>query len=114
MTDTLLIVGAIILISVAALLAVRVMRLSFKNLVLGLSGAIVGLLIGALLSIPLNTLAPPYSSVFPIISTILITLIMIGAFENQAAVLGKILPFMKKLDASDLIDTNLPLSLIHI
>ncbi|MFI5240290.1 MAG: PIN/TRAM domain-containing protein [Candidatus Saccharimonadia bacterium] len=108
MTDTLLIVGAIILISLAALLAVRVMRLSFKNLVLGLSGAIVGLLIGALLSIPLNTLTPPYSSVFPIIITILITLIMIGAFVNQATVLGKILPFMKKIDASDFSEANLP------
>src|ERR1700682_3166113 len=98
MTNTLIVIGVVFLVVGAALAGLRIMRLSFKNLVLGLSGAIVGLLIGALLSLPLGTLPAPYSSVFPIVTTVLITLIMIGAFVNQASVLSKILPFMRKLD----------------
>lgn len=97
MQDTFIIIGVVLLMAATGLVAVRVMRLSFKNLALGLSGAIVGLLIGALLSIPLGSLPSPYSSVFPIVITILITLVMIGAFVNQSEVLSSLLPFMKHI-----------------
>lgn len=97
MTNTVVILGIILLMAGAGLAAVRIMRLAFKNLVLGLSGAIVGLLIGALLSIPLGTLPAPYSSVFPVTLTILITMVMVGAFVNQSEILTSLLPFMKHL-----------------
>jgi uncharacterized protein YacL len=95
MSETTIITGVMLLLAVAGLLAVRLMRLSFRNLILGLCGAITGLLLGALLSIPLSNLPAPFNSILPIVSSILITLILIGAFVNQGEVLSQLMPFAK-------------------
>lgn len=97
MADIIIVLGVLLLMAAAGLVAVRIMRLSFRNLILGISGAIIGLLIGALLSFPLGSLPAPYSNVFPIVITVLVTTIMIGAFINQSETLTTALPFLRRL-----------------
>jgi uncharacterized protein YacL len=106
--DTITVVGIIGLLIIAAVAATRIMRLSFRNLILGLSGALIGLLIGALLSLPLGSLPAPLSNVFPIIVTILAAAVMIGAFVNQSEAFASLLPFMRRL--SELDGTSAPAS----
>ncbi len=81
----------------AAFIAIKLMRLSFRNLVLGISGAIVGLLLGALLSLPLGNLPTPFGTVLPLVVSLLLTVVMIGAFVNQAEQLAHLLPFFRPL-----------------
>ncbi len=101
MSETIIVIGIIGLLLTAAVAAIRIMRLSFRNLILGLSGAIVGLLIGALLSLPLGSLPPPFSNIFPIVVTMLASAVMIGAFINQSEALTSLLPFMRRLSDLD-------------
>ncbi len=101
MSNMIIIIGVIGLLVIAAIAAIRIMRLSFRNLVLGLGGALVGLLIGALLSLPLGSLPAPLSNIFPIVVTILAAAVMIGAFVNQSETFASLLPFMRKLSELD-------------
>jgi uncharacterized protein YacL len=97
MTEAILVVSIIGLMLVAAFTAVKLMRLSFKNLILGISGAITGLLIGALLSLPLGNLPAPFGSILPLVSSLLVTVVMIGAFINQAEHIAHMVPFLRPL-----------------
>jgi uncharacterized protein YacL len=106
MTEPFVVVSIVALLVLAALAAIRIMRLSFKMLILGIAGAIVGLLIGALLGLPLGNLPSPFGTIFPLVSSLLITVIMIGAFVNQAESLAHMLPFMKPL--ADSVDAASP------
>lgn len=101
MTETIIVIGVIGLLFAAAIAAIRIMRLSFRNLILGLTGALVGLLIGALLSLPLGNLPSPLNNIFPIVVAILAAAIMIGAFVNQSEAFASLLPFMSKLSELD-------------
>ncbi len=105
MSEAVIIIGVIVLLACAGLAAVRIMRLSFRSLILGLSGAIIGLLIGALLSLPLSSLPTPFSNIFPILVTVLAVAVMIGAFVKQSDTFASLLPFMRRLsDTGDILD----------
>lgn len=79
----------IALVVVAAVLGLgllglsKIMKLSLRGLAVLLAGSISGLLIGALLSIPLGRLPEPLGSVLPIVVTLLFALIMIRVFHAQ-------------------------------
>lgn len=75
------VIGAIL--ALVAFAAIKLMRLSFRDLALGLGGTIVGLLLGALLSAPLGRLPEPFGSLLPIVVSVLVTVMMIGVFLNQ-------------------------------
>jgi uncharacterized protein YacL len=88
-----IIVGAII--AVAAYAALKLARLSFKDLILGLSGTITGLLLGALLSVPLGRLPQPFGGLLPIVVSVLVTLVMIAVFMGQRQHLPSLWPLLR-------------------
>ncbi|MBW3538078.1 hypothetical protein KY386_01130 [Candidatus Parcubacteria bacterium] len=99
MTEPLLAALIVTLMAVTGLAALKLMRLSFKNLMLGTGGAIVGLLLGALLSVPLSRLPTPFGDVLPVAISLMLGVVMIGVFLNQAAALTGLLPFLRPADA---------------
>lgn len=74
---------AALAIAVTIYVALKLAHIQFRNLALGIGGTITGLLLGALLSVPLGKLPSPYGSLLPITITILLTLVMIPTFINQ-------------------------------
>jgi uncharacterized protein YacL len=95
MSDNLLILVIGLVIAAAAYMALKLVRLSLKDLALGLAGTITGLLLGALLSVPLGKLPQPFGSVLPIVVTVLLTLILIAVFIGQRQQLVGLLPLLR-------------------
>jgi uncharacterized protein YacL len=84
---------AILLLTVL-LAAIKAVRLSIQSLVIGLVGAITGLLCGALLSVPLGTLPEPFSTILPIILTILLAICLSAVALSQREGILKHFPLL--------------------
>src|SRR5438105_859867 len=61
----------------------KVLKLSLPDLIVLTVGTIVGLIVGALLSIPLSKLPNPYGNIMPIIITLIIALAALRLFFSQ-------------------------------
>lgn len=83
MTDTITLVVIITILVLGLFGLSRIIKLSLRGLAVLLSGSIVGLLIGALISLPLGRLPDPLGSILPIVVSLLATLIMIRVFHYQ-------------------------------
>lgn len=83
MTNKLLVLGIVALVAVTGYFALKLVKVSLNKLVLGIGGTIVGLLVGALLSVPLGKLPEPYGGILPIVVTVLSAFLMIAVFINQ-------------------------------
>lgn len=83
MINNLLALSIVAIALAAAYIALKLMRLSLHSLFLGVGGAIVGLLLSALLSVPLGKLPEPFGSILPIVATALLTIVMIAVFVRQ-------------------------------
>ncbi len=82
-------------VAIATWAALKLTHLSIGALFIGLAGTITGLLVGALLSLPLGRLPGLYGDALPLVFSLLITVITVGVFINQRqAILGN-LPFLK-------------------
>ncbi len=95
MTDlavfSIIIVGALLVI----LAVLRLRHASMQDLVLGLMGAIVGLLLGALVSVPVSKLPEPWGSLLPLILSVILTVTAMSVIlARRSAILHK-LPFLK-------------------
>jgi uncharacterized protein YacL len=83
MTEQIVLVVIIAILALGLLGLSKIMQLSLRKLAVLLSGSIVGLLLGALLSIPLGRLPEPLGNILPIVVTLLFALIMIRVFHYQ-------------------------------
>ncbi len=95
MTNSVAAALIVVLLLSILLAAIRAMRLSLQNLVIGLTGTIVGLLCGALVSIPLSNLTEPYSNILPIALTLGLAVIMTAVAYAQRGNILRILPMLE-------------------
>jgi uncharacterized protein YacL len=90
--DTLLFAVIAVIIFTGLLGFTRIARLNIKNLLVLVAGGTAGALIGALMSIPLGSLPPPYGSVLPIVVSLLSIAGMLKVFYDQRESLNNLLP----------------------
>jgi uncharacterized protein YacL len=95
MTDTL--VPSLIIMGVLTVLLalLRLRHVSLQGLALGLIGAILGLLLGALASVPLSKLPQPFGAITPVAVTIATTLVLMAVVLGRRNALLKQLPFLR-------------------
>jgi len=72
----------------------RLRHVSIQGLVFGLSGAIIGLLLGALASVPLSNLPSPIGSTLPIAVSVVLTFVMMGVMNSRQSALLAMMPFL--------------------
>ncbi len=93
-----LIVLVILIVSFLILGAIiRVAKLPLFRLMLVAVGAILGLLLGALCSIPLAHLPDPLGSIMPAIVSLILTIGVVMAVLSQGDVIMEYLPWLQKL-----------------
>ncbi|HSX01803.1 MAG TPA: PIN domain-containing protein [Candidatus Saccharimonadia bacterium] len=100
MTNTMVFSLAIIAILVVLLGVLRLRHISLQALILGVMGSIVGLVLGALASVPLSKLPEPLGSTLPMVVSVLFTIGAIVVVSSRRAAFLKLLPFLA-LDAKD-------------
>ena len=94
MTDTMTISLTIMGVLVFLLGVLRLRHISIQGLVFGLSGAILGLLLGALASVPLSKLPAPVGNTLPVAVSIILTVVMIGIMNARRSALTALIPFL--------------------
>lgn len=92
---SLIIVGLLLVI----LGVVRLRHVSLQGIIFGLTGAITGLILGALVSLPLGQLPNPYGSLLPLAVSLVLMLSFIWLVQVQREALLHMLPFLR-LDGS--------------
>jgi uncharacterized protein YacL len=98
MTDTMVLSLIIVSVLVVLLAVLRLRHVSLQGLVLGLIGAILGLLLGALASVPLSKLPGPWGGIMPMVVSIGFTLILMAAVLSRRRVLLSQLAFLRMDD----------------
>ncbi len=91
-TDLIIIVGGILIVALGVM---RLRRVSLQGLMLGLAGAIIGLIIGALASLPLAQLPHPYGSIMPLVVSLLLMIVFIGLVLARRDSILHLLPFLQ-------------------
>ncbi len=94
MTQTMAFSLTVVGVLVVLLGLLRLRHVSLQGLVFGLLGAITGLLIGALASVPLSKLPQPIGSVLPLAVTLTITFAMMAIMLARRSALLAIMPFL--------------------
>jgi uncharacterized protein YacL len=95
MTDSMVFTLSIVGVLIILLAFLRLRHVSVQGLALGLIGAILGLLLGALASAPLSKLPAPLGGILPLAMSIAFTVVLIGILlSRRNAILG-IMPFLK-------------------
>lgn len=95
MTETMVFSLTIVGVLVVVLGILRLRHVSLQGLVLGLMGAIVGLLLGALASVPVSKLPQPWGGTLPVLVTVVFTLAMIVIVLSRRSALLHLLPVLK-------------------
>jgi len=98
MTDITIGVLVIAGVVVVALAILRLRHISFPSLMLSLAGAIFGLLLGALASVPLSKLPSPFGAIMPLAVTTILTLILIGAAVSRRRTLSAQFAWLREPD----------------
>jgi uncharacterized protein YacL len=83
-------VGALIII----LCVLRLRRLSLQGVVFGVTGAILGLIISALASVPLSKLPDPLGGIAPVVASVVFTILTVALVWSQRPVLLALFPFL--------------------
>lgn len=89
-TTSLIILGALLIV----LGIMRLWRVSLSALVFGFTGAVIGLLLGALASVPLNNLPGIYGTIVPIAVSLLFTITAVAILLSRRALIVEHLPFL--------------------
>jgi uncharacterized protein YacL len=106
MTESMVFTLALVGVLVVLLAFLRLRHVSVQGLALGLIGAIIGLMLGALASAPLSKLPSPFGDVLPLTISVIFTALMIGlVLIRRHAILG-LLPFLK-MDAAAIAQAKL-------
>ncbi|HEX3081992.1 MAG TPA: PIN domain-containing protein [Candidatus Saccharimonadia bacterium] len=79
----------------------RLRHISLQDLVFGLLGAITGLLLGALASVPLSKLPDPVGSVLPVGLSVALTIAMVAVVLTQRRSLLAVMPFLRAADGAE-------------
>ena len=95
MTDTVVVSLIIVGVLVILLGALRLRHVSLQHLVTGVFGAIIGLLLGALASVPLSKLPEPFGNVLPLTLTVVFTFVVMGLLQHRREALLDTLPFLR-------------------
>lgn len=90
MVFTLTIVGVLVLL----LGVIRLRHVSVQGLMFGITGAIIGLLLGALASVPLSKLPVPYGDTLPLVISGILTIVMIGVLVTRRQAIVTALPIL--------------------
>jgi uncharacterized protein YacL len=94
MTDSMVFTLSLVGILVVLLGVLRLRHVSLPSLVLGIIGAILGLIFGALASEPLSKLPGILGSTMPIVATLLLTVGMVGVALSRRSALLAMMPFL--------------------
>lgn len=94
MTDIMVTSLSAIGVLLVVLAILRLRHVSLQSLVLGLTGAILGLILGALASVPLSKLPEPFGSFLPVVASVAFTLIIMTAALANRRTLQSHLPFL--------------------
>ena len=100
MTDTMVYSLTIVGVLLVMLAILRLRHISLQGLVLGLIGAISGLLLGALASVPLSKLPDPLGGILPVVVSIGFTLVLMAAVLGRRRSMLKLMPFLRLEDDS--------------
>lgn len=94
-----LIIIPTILVTVAIImvLVVRMVRLPLHKLILVAIGSILGLLLGALISIPLSNLPAPFGTIMPLVVSLVLTVGVVVALLGQSEYIASHFPFLQKV-----------------
>jgi len=95
MTNTMVFSLALVAVLLALLGVLRLRHLSLQDLVFGVLGAITGLLLGALASVPLSKLPGAFGAVMPVAISITLTIIMIAILVARRRDVLAIMPFLQ-------------------
>ncbi len=88
MNPVVIVIVAIILLGLA-MLVLRAIKLPFGQLVLGAAGAVLGLLLGALISLPVGHLPSPFGTILPIVLSLGLTVgAIVTLLNRQQAILA--------------------------
>lgn len=107
MTNNIITTLAIVAGLFVALGILRLRRLSLQNLLFIIVGAIIGLLLGALASVPLGKLPQPAGESLPILASIILTFVSISAIWSRRNSLLSMMPFLA-IDSTDTMPTISP------
>jgi len=99
MTDTMVFSLTVVGVLSVLLGLLRLRHVSLQGLVLGLIGAILGLLLGALASVPLSKLPAPFGAVLPVVISVGFIVVLLGVVHSRRDAILGLLPFLK-LDSS--------------
>ncbi len=94
MTDTMVFSLTIVSVLIILLGILRLRHLSLQALMLGLIGAILGLLLGALASVPLSKLPQPLGGTLPVGASVLFTITTVWLALGRRRALLKTVPFL--------------------
>jgi len=106
MTDIMVLSFTALGVLVVILGILRLRHVSVQGLIFGLGGAVMGLLLGALASVPLSKLPTPFGGVLPVVvSAILTTIFTVGMLSRRQALMAQ-LPFLKMRDTPEVPTTD--------
>ncbi len=92
--STVLSLGIISVLAVA-LGIIRLRHISLQSLIFTLSGTVLGLVMGALASVPLSKLPQPLGGLLPVTVTVAFTIMVITVVMGHRHILLKVLPFLQ-------------------
>jgi uncharacterized protein YacL len=95
MTDTIVYSLSTVGVLLVVLAALRLRHVSMQNLILGLMGAIAGLLLGALASVPLSHLPGIVGNLFPVATSVILTAGCIWVTVSRRRHLLTMLPWLR-------------------
>jgi uncharacterized protein YacL len=95
-------VSSIVVVAVAVALGiVRLRSLSLGTLLFSITGAVIGLILGALASVPLAHLPSPYDGIIPVLLTAVLTIVFIVIALNQRQVVLTHIPFLRNMEVGN-------------
>lgn len=94
MTSNIIVSLVIVASLFMALGILRLRRMSLQSLVFIISGTIIGLLLGALASVPLSKLPQPAGSILPILISIVLTVVAVSTIWARRSTLLHLMPFL--------------------
>lgn len=95
MTDLAVFSIVIVGILFIMLAILRIRHASMQDLVLGLMGAIIGLMLGALVSVPVSKLPEPWGGLLPLVLSVVLTVTLTAVMLSRRSSMLHLLPILK-------------------
>jgi uncharacterized protein YacL len=95
MSDVMVLSLTIVGVLIVLLGILRLRHVSLQALVLGVIGVILGLLLGALASVPLSKLPSPFGAILPIAVSVVFVAVLMGIVMSRRVAILNMLPFLR-------------------